>query len=148
MATTCWPSSSALGSPKVAVGRLVAPLSWISATSFAVSTPTTLAGNVPCPETLTRIEVAPRTTWLLVKTSPEEVNMIPVPAPRGRLDDEPGTYDVRTKLLTSTMAGVTCAAAEAAPEPCDGVAPWEVDGGRVGNAPGGKAPPRRGDTTG
>jgi hypothetical protein len=30
---------------------------------------------------VTRIDVAPRMTWLFVRTSPDEVKTIPVPAP-------------------------------------------------------------------
>ena len=60
-----------------------APDSCSTATSSVGSVPTTDALYVfPVLTTVTVIEVAPRTTWLLVSISPLDVRTMPVPAAR------------------------------------------------------------------
>ena len=50
---------------------------------------------------VTLMLVAPSTTWLLVRTSPDEVRIMPVPAAC------PVPWAVLTTVLMSTMAGST-----------------------------------------
>ncbi len=78
---TAAPTFTVLESPKLATVRPEAFVRWTTAMSSVGSVPTTLAVYVaPVETTVTLIEVAPSTTWLLVRTSPFESSTMPVPA--------------------------------------------------------------------
>ena len=86
IATSRSPTRRSEEAPSVTGVRPDAPSSWISAMSCVGSAPITLAGYVwPELAIVTRIDVAPSITWLFVNTSPEEVRIMPVPAPSGLL---------------------------------------------------------------
>ena len=89
-------------SPGVIVSRFEASWSWISATSCAGSTPTTVAVYEDPSGTFTEIFQAPCTTWLLVRTSPSDVRTMPVPAPSG-ISWLGGASIWRPKVVTSTI---------------------------------------------
>src|SRR5439155_186302 len=81
-ATTVSPTSSDDESANLTVGRPdTLPSIWITAMSCEMSTPTTWAEYFcerPC--TVTVMLVEPLTTWLLVRISPVELTIMPVPA--------------------------------------------------------------------
>src|SRR5207249_212867 len=94
------------------VGRPDTSRIWSSATSAAGSAPTTSAGYVPGrPSIATRTLVAPRITWLFVRTSPVVVRIIPVPEALPCEKPLPGT-PVPITVVMSTTAGSTLAATD------------------------------------
>ena len=81
MASTASPTSLADELPSVTVGSPEALLIWTRARSLPGSVPMTWAGSaLVWPKRVTVTVVAPVTTWLLVRTSPAGVRIIPVPA--------------------------------------------------------------------
>ncbi len=115
MATTLWPTDSVEESATVTVGRPDTPWIWRSATSSVGSAPITFAIDVPeCPAMVTRMLVAPAITWLLVRISPVEVRITPVPAPLPpdgtELLPEPLPSKPPMSVLMSTTAGLTLSA--------------------------------------
>src|SRR3954469_16416751 len=78
----------------------LAPASWMTATSWVRSYPTTDAWYVrPLTTDTALMSVAPAITWLLVSTRPVELRRMPVPAARAFC--RPRT------VLTSTTDGLT-----------------------------------------
>ena len=109
----------------------LAPWSCSTAMSSVGSVPTTLAVYLwPVETTVTVMEVAPSMTWLLVRISPVEVRIMPVPAP--------APFWKPKRVLMSTTPGVTLAATAApwddvmGPEPVAGAEPEPPDDGSVG----------------
>jgi len=79
-ATTASPTETVPVSVVTGV-RPDAPLSCSTAMSSTLSVPTTVATYLsPVDTTITLIFVAPSTTWLLVRISPSDVRIMPVPA--------------------------------------------------------------------
>ncbi len=83
-ATTFWPIARLEESPRVAGVSPLTPLAWITARSLASSRPTIFAGVIlPLPKVTVMLSpavAAAATTWLLVRISPLEEMMIPLPS--------------------------------------------------------------------
>src|SRR5713101_7579926 len=111
MARTESPTCTADESANVTVGRSDTDLSiWMTATSCATLTPTTCAEYVcDCPSTVTVMLDEPVTTWLLVRISPVELMIMPVPA----------AWPLPSVVLMSTIAGMTFAAAASSEPPLE-----------------------------
>src|SRR5205823_956784 len=108
MASTRWPTFRAEESARVTVGSPETPLTLSRATSSVGSTPITVAvKRLEWPWMVTEMLVAPAITWLFVRTSPEDVRIMPVPAAPLAPPPARSRLDAYRTVLMSTMAGST-----------------------------------------
>ena len=109
MATTSSPTWRPAELPRLTVGSPLTPLILSRAMSAWRSAPISEAEWVPCPLILTLIVEAPSTTWALVRTSPSEVRIMPVPAPLSAKKVPNRDAWVRMKTTAgSTLASTAC----------------------------------------
>src|ERR1700686_52212 len=112
IAVTLSPTDTCEESPTGTVGRSDALASCSTATSSVGSTPTTGALYVrPLSMTSTVTLTAPSTTWLLVRTWPEDERIMPVPEaelPAPRSEFTSTTAAVTLPVLAVVGAVVTC----------------------------------------